>query len=44
MSWLRHLTMAGALRRYGPPQANRRAYDQLEHELRMIEELGFANE
>ncbi|BCJ63388.1 error-prone DNA polymerase [Polymorphospora rubra] len=41
MSWLRHLTMAGALERYGPPESNRRAYDQIEHELRIIEELDF---
>ncbi|MEV7231724.1 error-prone DNA polymerase [Polymorphospora sp. NPDC051019] len=41
MSWLRHLTMAGALDRYGPPESNRRAYDQIEHELRIIEELDF---
>jgi error-prone DNA polymerase len=41
MSWLRKLTMDGALRRYGPPEAHPEAYRQLEHELRMIEELGF---
>ncbi|ASW57863.1 error-prone DNA polymerase [Plantactinospora sp. KBS50] len=41
MSWLRELTMRGALDRYGPPAAHPRAYEQLEHELRMIEELGF---
>ncbi|HYN96884.1 MAG TPA: error-prone DNA polymerase [Pilimelia sp.] len=41
MSWLRHLTMAGALERYGPPAAAPEAYTQLEHELKMIEELGF---
>ncbi|MFB9239596.1 error-prone DNA polymerase [Plantactinospora siamensis] len=41
MSWLRRLTMDGALERYGPPAAHPRAYEQLEHELRMIEELGF---
>lgn len=41
MSWLRHLTMAGARERYGPPEAHPEAYAQLEHELRMIEELGF---
>ncbi|MFB6396838.1 error-prone DNA polymerase [Polymorphospora lycopeni] len=41
MSWLRHLTMAGALDRYGPPESNRRAYDQIDHELRIIEELDF---
>jgi error-prone DNA polymerase len=41
MSWLRHLTMAGALARYGPPEAAPEAYAQLEHELKMIDELGF---
>ncbi|WP_249997818.1 error-prone DNA polymerase [Actinoplanes sp. M2I2] len=41
MSWLRELTMRGARDRYGPPQAHPRAYEQLEYELRMIEELGF---
>ncbi|KWV34249.1 error-prone DNA polymerase [Micromonospora rifamycinica] len=41
MSWLRHLTLAGAHERYGPPGAHPEAYGQLEHELRMIDELGF---
>ena len=41
MSHLRKLTMEGALRRYGPRNSNRQAYDQIEHELKMIEELGF---
>ncbi|MDQ7905910.1 error-prone DNA polymerase [Phytohabitans sp. ZYX-F-186] len=41
MTWLRHLTMAGALRRYGPREANPEAYAQLERELGTIEELGF---
>jgi len=41
MSWLRELTMRGARERYGPPQAHPKAYAQLEHELRMIEELNF---
>ncbi|MFI5933386.1 error-prone DNA polymerase [Actinoplanes sp. NPDC051494] len=41
MSLLRELTMRGARERYGPPQAHPRAYEQLEHELRMIEELNF---
>ncbi|OJF09945.1 error-prone DNA polymerase [Couchioplanes caeruleus] len=41
MSWLRELTMRGARERYGPPQAHPKAYAQLEHELRMIEELEF---
>ncbi|WP_041840746.1 error-prone DNA polymerase [Actinoplanes friuliensis] len=41
MSWLRELTMRGAQERYGPPQAHPRAYAQLEHELKMIDELNF---
>ncbi|GGN03973.1 error-prone DNA polymerase [Actinoplanes campanulatus] len=41
MSWLRKLTMEGAAQRYGPPAANPKAYQQIEYELRMIEELGF---
>ncbi len=41
MSWLRELTMRGARERYGPPQAHPRAYAQIEHELKMIEELNF---
>jgi error-prone DNA polymerase len=40
-SWLRHLVMEGALRRYGPPQRAPRAYAQIEHELRVIEQLTF---
>ncbi|WP_045745960.1 error-prone DNA polymerase [Actinoplanes rectilineatus] len=39
MSWLRELTMRGARERY--PGGERKAYEQLEYELRMIEELGF---
>ncbi|WP_432829445.1 error-prone DNA polymerase [Dactylosporangium sp. CA-092794] len=38
MQWLRHLTMEGAAERY---HGNRKAYEQLEHELAMIEELDF---
>jgi error-prone DNA polymerase len=41
MSWLRELTMRGAQERYGPPAAHPKAYEQLERELRMIEELNF---
>ncbi|AVT32729.1 error-prone DNA polymerase [Plantactinospora sp. BC1] len=41
MSWLRELTMDGALRRYGPRDAHPEAYRQLDHELGMIEALGF---
>nr|WP_083418476.1 error-prone DNA polymerase [Pseudofrankia sp. BMG5.36] len=42
-SWLRLLTMQGAARRYGPPGQERvgGAYDQLAHELTLIESLGF---
>ncbi|MBX5489159.1 MAG: error-prone DNA polymerase [Mycolicibacterium hassiacum] len=40
-SWLRHLVMAGARERYGPPERAPRAYAQLEHELRIIEQLNF---
>ena len=37
------LTMQGALKRYGPPNAERvpGAYKQIEDELSMIEQLGF---
>ncbi len=43
MSWLRALTWRGAERRYGPRGTERvpGAYDQLEHELEVIEKLGF---
>src|SRR5215475_2319453 len=43
MSWLRKLTMDGALARYGPPEAERvpGAYRQIAHELDLIEQLGF---
>ncbi|GAA4620409.1 error-prone DNA polymerase [Saccharopolyspora hordei] len=40
-SWLREQTYRGALRRYGLPQQNPEAYQQIEHELAVIEELGF---
>ncbi|MCK9896922.1 error-prone DNA polymerase [Frankia sp. AgB32] len=42
-SWLRLLTIQGAARRYGPAGRERvaGAYDQLTHELTMIEQLGF---
>ena len=33
--------MTGRAERYGPPQAHPKAYAQLDHELDMIEELGF---
>jgi error-prone DNA polymerase len=41
ISWLRVLSMEGAAGRYGPPAGNPAAYRQLEHELRVIEELNF---
>ncbi|MHC9291663.1 error-prone DNA polymerase [Mycobacterium sp. LTG2003] len=40
-SWLRHLVMAGAAERYGPPERAPKAYAQIEHELRIIEQLEF---
>ncbi|MGN2641514.1 error-prone DNA polymerase [Nocardia takedensis] len=40
-SWLRELTMAGARRRYGPPEANPAAYRQLDYELETVAVLGF---
>ncbi|WP_282948886.1 error-prone DNA polymerase [Cellulomonas endometrii] len=42
-TWLRELVRRGALECYGPPEDERvpGAYAQLEHELRVIEELGF---
>jgi error-prone DNA polymerase len=43
MSYLRELTMRGALGKYGPPESERQpgAYRQLEHELDVIEKLDF---
>ena len=41
MSYLRELTMQGALKKYGPPHAHPSAYKQLEHELAVIEALNF---
>jgi error-prone DNA polymerase len=40
-SWLRHLVMAGAAERYGPPGQAPEAYAQIEHELKIIEQLTF---
>ncbi|MEV0678421.1 error-prone DNA polymerase [Actinosynnema sp. NPDC050436] len=40
-SHLRSLARAGARRRYGTPEENPKAHRQVEHELRVIEELGF---
>ncbi|HVE46972.1 MAG TPA: error-prone DNA polymerase [Acidimicrobiales bacterium] len=44
MTWLRHLTLEGAHRRYGRPEAERvpGAYRQIAYELDLIEQLGFA--
>ncbi|MDY6998371.1 MAG: error-prone DNA polymerase [Actinomycetota bacterium] len=41
ISWLRHLVAEGARERYGPPERAPRAYAQIEHELAVIEQLGF---
>lgn len=41
ISWLRHLVADGARERYGPPDRAPQAYAQIEHELAIIEELGF---
>jgi error-prone DNA polymerase len=41
LSYLRKKTYEGALRRYGTKEENPKAYAQLAHELRVIEELGF---
>ena len=40
-SWLRHLVAVGAARRYGPPPKAPEAYEQIEHELKIIEQLNF---
>jgi error-prone DNA polymerase len=43
MTWLRELVTRGATRRYGPRHAERTpgAWRQIDHELAMIEQLGF---
>ncbi len=43
LTWLRELVRQGALRRYGTPEAERvdGAYGQLEHEMKLIGEMGF---
>jgi error-prone DNA polymerase len=41
MSWLRHLTEEGARHRYGNRESNPAAYRQIDHELNMIDALGF---
>ena len=40
-TWLRELTRQGATRRYGTPQEHPRAWEVLNHELEVIESLGF---
>ncbi len=40
-SWLRELTMTGAMRRYGAIAEQPEAYQQIEHELKIIAQLGF---
>lgn len=40
-SWLRELTRRGALSRYGSRQEDREAWEVLDHELDVIESLGF---
>ena len=42
MSWLRHLTYQGARERYGTRAERPDAYEQIDHELAMIDQLGFA--
>ena len=41
MSWLRELTHRGARHRYGTAQDHPRAWEVIDHELGIIEELGF---
>ncbi len=41
-SWLRQLTLAGAVGRYGPPERMPDAYAQIERELEVIAQLGFS--
>jgi len=41
ISYLRQKTFAGALVRYGTREQNPKAYQQIDHELKVIEELGF---
>jgi len=40
-SWLRELTYRAAAGRYGSPGENPKAYAQIDHELKVIEQLGF---
>ena len=41
ITYLREKTFAGALVRYGTREENPKAYQQIDHELKVIEELGF---
>ncbi|MFJ3406206.1 error-prone DNA polymerase [Promicromonospora sp. NPDC090134] len=40
-SWLRELAYQGATRRYGPREGNRKAWKQIDHELKVITDLEF---
>lgn len=40
-TWLRALTMTGAKRRYGTPKSNPEAFDQIDRELKIIDDLNF---
>ncbi|WP_026256370.1 error-prone DNA polymerase [Mycobacterium sp. 155] len=40
-TWLRHLVMVGAAERYGPRAQAHKAYAQIDHELKIIEQLRF---
>lgn len=40
-SWLRELAYRGATRRYGPREGNREAWEQIDHELKVITDLEF---
>jgi error-prone DNA polymerase len=40
-SWLRQLVRDGAMDRYGPPERSPKAYQQIEHELNIIDKLNF---
>ena len=40
-TWLRELTLRGAAQRYGPEDANQKAYRQIDKELKIIADLNF---
>lgn len=40
-SWLRHLTYLGARKHYGPRDSYPAAWQQIDHELQIVEQLGF---